>query len=143
MLGCFFMCWKQTNLTTFCIIITSPSLDEEGAYSAYRFAQAAIASGHKITGVFFYQSGVTLANNFQSVLSDERNLHVLWREFALQHKLPLQVCVTAANRRGLLSQTESQEESSTTGFNISPPFESVGIGELMVQLDNSDRSIQF
>ncbi|GAA0852319.1 sulfurtransferase complex subunit TusD [Aliiglaciecola litoralis] len=130
-------------MTQFCIIITSSALDADGVYSAYRFAQAVIDKGHKINGVFFYQSGVTLANGYQTFLSDERDMHKLWSEFASQYDIPLQVCVTAANRRGLISEQDAAEQSEPNGFNLSPPFSSVGLGELMVLLEECDRSIQF
>lgn len=130
-------------MTKFCILLTSPSIDSEGAFSALRFIEAALHAGHQISGVFFYQAGVDLANRFQTVLSDERDLYARWTQIATSYQIPLQVCVTAANRRGVISQIDAQEERTDGQFNLESPFESVGIGELVTMLNQSDRSIQF
>lgn len=130
-------------MTKFCILVTSPSIDAEGSYSALKFIEAALQGGHQITGVFFYQAGVDIANRFQTVLSDERDIHSLWKTIAQTHDIPLQVCVTAANRRGVISQLDAAEDQSNGHFNLEKPFESVGIGELVTMLNACDRSIQF
>lgn len=130
-------------MTKFCILITSPSIESEGAYSALKFIEAAIHAGHQISGVFFYQAGVDLANRFQTVLSDERDLYSRWTNMATSYQIPLQVCVTAANRRGITSQMDAKEEREDGHFNLERPFESVGIGELVNMLNDCDRSIQF
>ncbi|MBU2876397.1 sulfurtransferase complex subunit TusD [Aliiglaciecola lipolytica] len=130
-------------MASFCIIVTSSPLESQDCYSAYRFVQAAIEDGHSISGVFFYQSGVELANSFQTMLSDELAIYPKWCELADKHAIPLQVCVTAANRRGILSEQDSLQNDTPALFNLNPPFQSVGIGELVSMLNESDRSIQF
>ncbi|MFA3792241.1 sulfurtransferase complex subunit TusD [Aliiglaciecola sp. SL4] len=130
-------------MASFCIIVTSSPLESQGCYSAYRFTQAALEAGHSITGVFFYQSGVELANSFQTMLSDELAMYPKWCELAQKHVFPLQVCVTAANRRGILSEQDAVQNDTPNLFNLDAPFESVGIGELVSMLNESDRSIQF
>lgn len=132
-----------SNLATISIIVTSPALDSQGAYSALRFIQATIEKGHSVNGVFFYQAGVTVANAFQTVLSDELALYEKWQDLAQQHKIPLQVCVTAANRRGIISQEDAQQDKDRHDHNLVSPFQSVGIGELVAMLNESDKSIQF
>ncbi|GAC15351.1 sulfurtransferase complex subunit TusD [Aliiglaciecola lipolytica] len=130
-------------MARFSIIVTSASLDSQGCYSAYRFTQTAITNGHQISGVFFYQSGVNIANTFQTMLSDELALYPKWVDLANEHKIPLQVCVTAANRRGIISEQDAIQNDTPELFNLKPPFQSVGIGELVSMLNESDRSIQF
>lgn len=125
------------------IVVTSPALDSQGAYSALRFIQATLTKGHEITGVFFYQSGVSLANQFQTVLSDELALYKQWCDLAVKHNIPLQVCVTAANRRGVISQDDAKQDKERADYNLAIPFQSVGIGELVALLNESDKSIQF
>ncbi|GAB2684784.1 sulfurtransferase complex subunit TusD [Aliiglaciecola sp. 3_MG-2023] len=130
-------------MASFSIIVTSSPLESQGCYSAYRFVQAALENGHSITGVFFYQSGVEVANAFQTMLSDELALYPKWCKLADKYTIPLQVCVTAANRRGILSQQDAIQNDTPNQYNLNPPFQSVGIGELVSMLNESDRSIQF
>lgn len=130
-------------MANFSIVVTSPPLDSQGAYSAYRFIQAALASGHAIVGVFFYQSGVLNGSYFQTVLSDERDLAQKWQSLANSQNVPLQVCITAANRRGILSKQDAEQDKDYSDFNLKSPFVSVGLGELVTQINQADRTIQF
>ncbi|WJG11177.1 sulfurtransferase complex subunit TusD [Aliiglaciecola sp. LCG003] len=130
-------------MAKFSIVITSPAVDSASAYSAYRFANAALKQGHSVLGVFFYQGGVTVANQFQTVLSDELNILDKWQSLARQYDIPLQVCVTAANRRGVISQLDAKQDRQQLDHNLTPPFESVGLGELVTLLNDADRSVQF
>ncbi len=130
-------------MASFSIVVTSPPLDSQGAYSAYRFIDAAIKTGHTVSGVFFYQAGVLNGSFFQSVLSDELDLAKKWQSLGEQFEIPLQVCVTAANRRGILSSEDVRENKDFADFNLKPPFISVGLGELITQINQADRTIQF
>ena len=130
-------------MASFSIVVTSPPLDSQGAYSAYRFITAALDSGHSIVGVFFYQSGVLNGSSFQTVLSDELDLVQKWQALGNKHAVPLQVCVTAANRRGILSKQDVEQDKDYAEFNLKAPFLSVGLGELAAQIHQADRTIQF
>jgi len=130
-------------LASFSIVVTSPPLDSQGAYSAMRFIEAALSAGHSIVGVFFYQSGVLNGSYFQTVLSDELDLAQKWQSLGNNHNVPLQVCVTAANRRGVLSKHDVEQDKDYTDYNLKAPFVSVGLGELVTQINQADRTIQF
>ena len=129
-------------MASFSLLITKPTFDKQDAYSAYRFALSAIKLEHIINGIFFYQAGVHNSNNLQSGHSDELNLHKAWVALSAAHDIPLLVCVTAANRRGIINQQDA-EDLDSIHFNLSPPFTEVGLGDLVELLNISDRVIQF
>lgn len=129
-------------MAIFTLLVTKSPFDHQDAWSAYRFANAAIQQGHDIAGVFFYQSGVLNSNGFISGHSDEVNMLHKWQSLASEHNVPLQVCVTAANRRGVINQLDA-EEMDGNQFNLHQPFEEVGLGDLCLLLNSCDRMIQF
>ena len=129
-------------MASFTILVTQAPFDTQNAYSAFRFAEAVCASEHVLEGVFFYQSGVMNSNAFQSGHSDELNMYQKWVSLHSDHNVPLQVCVTAANRRGVINE-EDAKELDTPHFNLQPPFSEVGLGDLMELLNLSDRMVQF
>ena len=124
------------------ILITSAPTASQNAYSALRFAQTVHSSEHKLLGIFFYQDGVLNASGLQTYASDEFNLYQAWVDLARQHNCPLLVCVTAAGKRGVLSQFDAQENDQVN-FNLSEPFQSVGLGDLAILMRDSDRLVQF
>lgn len=129
-------------MSSFCILVNHPPFDQQHSYSALRFAQAVLARGHQLTGVFFYQSGALNGNHFAANFSDELNLHKQWCELHDKHGVPLQVCITAANRRGVIDANDADELDSPH-FNLKAPFDSAGLGELVGLMNNSDRTVQF
>ncbi|WP_340678004.1 sulfurtransferase complex subunit TusD [Paraglaciecola sp.] len=124
------------------ILITSAPSSSQHVHSALRFAQTVQASEHKLLGIFFYHDGVLNANELQTTASDEFNLYQAWVDLAQQHHCPLLVCVTAASKRGVLSQLDAQENDKVN-FNLAPPFQSVGLGDLAQLMCDSDRLLQF
>lgn len=146
MSGCFylhaFIWYSQHDMASFSLVVTHPPLDHQHAYSAYRFAMAVLKSGHSLQGVFFYQAGVLNSNNFQTGQSDEFNLYQAWVSLSREHNIPLLVCVTAANRRGIINQQDAMELDKVH-FNLNSPFTEVGLGDLVELLHSSDRVIQF
>ncbi len=129
-------------MSSFTLLVTSAPYSSQNAYSAYRFALAAVKNQHQVKGVFFYQDGTLNASNLQTLPTDEFNLLTAWQSLANDHQIPLQVCVSAASRRGITS-AEDAAESDNGHFSLQAPFESVGLGELAQLLMSSDRMIQF
>lgn len=129
-------------MASFTLFITQAPFDNQSAYSAYRFAAAAIAGGHSIKGIFFYQGGAHNGNSFQAGLSDDLNLYGKWLELDQQHQIPLMVCVTAANRRGVINAEDAEEQNSAS-YNLSSPFIEVGLGDFVSLSEKSDKVIQF
>ena len=130
-------------MASFTLLVTAPPLDSQCAYTAYRFARSICHnSQHKLDSVFFYQAGVLNSSAFQAVSSDEMNLLEKWQSLATNFAVPLQVCVTAADRRGIMNRQDA-EEIDSAHFNLQSPFSEVGLGELAHLLQSSDKLVQF
>ena len=124
------------------IIVSGAPYGSQGASSAYQFCAASVQAGYEIVGVFFYQEGVLNANQLVSPASDEVNLPDFWARLAIQHKFPLEVCVSAALRRGVVNEEEAQQ-LSLTQFNLKAPFVLSGLGQLAELSASCDRLVQF
>ncbi|WP_207168100.1 sulfurtransferase complex subunit TusD [Pseudomonas protegens] len=109
---------------------------------ALLFAQAALAGGHEIVRLFFYQDGVYNAANSIVTPQDEQDLPREWREFVEQHQLDGVVCIAAALRRGVLNADEAQRYQRTA-VNIEAPWELSGLGQLHDAVQAADRLICF
>lgn len=126
----------------FIIQVTGNVYGENASYNAYQFCLTALKADHKVDTVFFYQNGVSHSNMLVSPASDEFNLYQAWVDLATTYNVKLVNCVSAALRRGLLSQDESRENGQTQ-FNVSSPFIMGGLGELIIAIEKSDRLIRF
>jgi tRNA 2-thiouridine synthesizing protein D len=129
-------------MASFTLLVTSAPFSTQGAYSAYRFAMSVIETGHTIKGVFFYDNGTLNGSALQIGASDEFNLLKAWQSLGADYQVPLQVCVNAATKRGIINAQDA-DESDQAHFSLSEHFESVGLGELANLLNNSDRLVQF
>lgn len=109
---------------------------------ALLFAQAALAGGHEIVRLFFYQDGVYNAANSIVTPQDEQNLPQEWRDFVEQHQLDGVVCIAAALRRGVLNTDEAQRYQRTA-VNVEAPWELSGLGQLHDAVQAADRLICF
>jgi tRNA 2-thiouridine synthesizing protein D len=129
-------------MSSFTLIVTSAPFSQQNAYSAYRFALAAVQSKHHMNGIFFYQSGALNGSSLQITSSDEFDLYSGWEKFSREYQVPLMVCVSAASKRGITT-AEDAKESDNPHFSLAASFESVGLGELAILISSSDRLIQF
>lgn len=109
---------------------------------ALLFAQAALAGGHEIVRLFFYQDGVYNAANSIVTPQDEQDMPREWREFVEQHQLDGVVCIAAALRRGVLNADEAQRYQRTA-VNVEAPWELSGLGQLHDAVQAADRLICF
>lgn len=109
---------------------------------ALLFAQAALAGGHEIVRLFFYQDGVYNAANSIVTPQDEQDLPREWRDFVEQHQLDGVVCIAAALRRGVLNADEAQRYQRTA-VNVEAPWELSGLGQLHDAVQAADRLICF
>ena len=123
-------------------------LVNEGPYqhaasdSALKFTQAAIAKGHEIFRVFFYNDGVNNGTRFAVPPQDDRNITQLWTEIATKHNVDLVICIAAAQRRGILDENEAKRQGKD-GDNIAPGFRISGLGQLIEAGIQSDRLVVF
>ena len=129
-------------MSSFTLLVTSAPYSGQSAYSAYRFAVAAVESTHLIKGIFFYQGGALNGSELQLIPSNEFNLHQAWKQLSADHNIPLMVCVSAANKRGITS-VQDAEAADQIHHSLSPEFQSVGLGDLAILLADSDRLVQF
>ena len=109
---------------------------------ALRFAQAALADGHEIVRLFFYQDGVHSASSNVVSPQDELELPREWREFVQHHQLDAVVCIAAALRRGVLNAEEAQRYGKPAA-NLEAPWELSGLGQLHEAAQLADRLISF
>ena len=122
-------------------INTSPNGSNLG-YSAYQFILAALKHKHEIFRIFFYQEGVYHAFRYVTPLDDELQLTPLWSELAAQYSIDLVVCISAAQRRGLLSNDESRRQGKSDN-DLAAGFRISGLGQLLEATLVSDRFIVF
>ena len=109
---------------------------------ALLFAQAALAGGHEIVRLFFYQDGVYNASNSLVTPQDEPDLARQWRDFVSEHQLDAVVCIAAALRRGVLDDAEAQRYQRSA-INVGAPWELSGLGQLHDAVQDADRLICF
>lgn len=129
-------------MNKFIIQVNSAAYGSASSYRAYRFAKAAIENGHTIVKVFFYQDGVLNTNQLNSPASDEFDLTQAWIELHKLHGLLLVNCVSAALRRGVLSESEAKENQHDH-WNMQAPFTMGGLGELVTGIETADRLVSF
>lgn len=110
--------------------------------SAYRFVAAALEMGHEVFRVFFYHDAIYFALDTVNPPDDELNMTKKWNALAERYNLDLVVCISAAQRRGLLCNDElkrlnNSETLLTKGFRIS------GLGQLIEAKLECDRFVVF
>lgn len=108
---------------------------------ALLFAQAALAGGHEIVRLFFYQDGVYNASTSVVTAQDELDLPRQWRELVADHQLDGVVCIAAALRRGVLNEEEASRYQRSVA--VGAPWELSGLGQLHDAVQNADRLICF
>ena len=109
---------------------------------ALRFAEAALAGGHEIVRLFFYQDGVHSASSNIVVPQDEQDLARQWATFVREHQLDAVVCIAAALRRGVLNEEEAARYQRPA-VNLDAPWELSGLGQLHDAVQSADRLICF
>ncbi|MES2821833.1 MAG: sulfurtransferase complex subunit TusD [Pseudomonadota bacterium] len=109
---------------------------------ALRFAQAALAGGHQIVRLFFYQDGVHSASANAVVGQDEVDITAQWRSFLQEQRLDGVVCIAAALRRGVLD-TEEAQRYQRPAVNLGTGWELSGLGQLHEAAQQADRLICF
>lgn len=125
----------------FAIALHSPA-HAPSSRRALLFAKAALAQGHEIVRLFFYQDGVHSASGNVVLPQDESDTAAQWRDFVTTHQLDGVVCIAAALRRGVLNAEEA-ERYSRPAANLPAPWELSGLGQLHDAVQAADRLICF
>lgn len=113
------------------VLVNEGPYNHQAADTAYQFARAALAKGHQVRRVFFYNDGVNNASKLTEPPQDDRQIVNRWSKLADEHRIDLVVCVAAGLRRGLV------EDNLAPGFRIS------GLGQLVEAGIESDRLVVF
>lgn len=109
---------------------------------ALLFAQAALAGGHQIVRLFFYQDGVYNASSSVVTPQDEQDIAQQWRTFVSEQQLDGVVCIAAALRRGVLDETEAKRYQRSA-IDVDAPWQLSGLGQLHDAVQDADRLICF
>jgi tRNA 2-thiouridine synthesizing protein D len=109
---------------------------------ALLFAQAALAGGHEIVRLFFYQDGVHSASGNIVAPQDELDVAAQWRSFVSDNGLDAVVCIAAALRRGVLNEEEAKRYQRDAA-NLPAPWELSGLGQLHEAAQLADRLVSF
>ncbi len=128
-------------MSQFVIFVNGPAYGSQHAYSALRFAEAALDAGHQVRQVFFYQDGVQNASRLLCPASDELNLAERWDKLH-QRGVALVSCVSAGLRRGIID-VEAAEDAGLDVANLSANMTLGGLGEYVTAAATADRTVQF
>lgn len=126
----------------FSLAIYSAPYSSQANDTAFRFAQAALASGHSLYRIFFYGDGVHNGSSLITPPQDDVNIASRWKKLAEDHQIDLVVCIAAALKRGILNAHEAARYEKPTA-NLAPHFELSGLGQLVDAAVASDRLITF
>ncbi|MFT4652474.1 MAG: tRNA 2-thiouridine synthesizing protein D [Kangiellaceae bacterium] len=130
----------ETTSVSFTVMVTKSPFDQRNAESAINFCYAALKQGHQISQVFFYQTGIHNASQLLSPNSDELDIRKKWCELNEEHGVCLNVCVTAASRRGVV---DKQIAPKPEFANLIYPFTQVGLTAYFESLASGSVNIQL
>ena len=125
----------------FAIAVFSPA-HAPSSRRALRFAEAALAGGHEIVRLFFYQDGVHSASGNVVAPQDELDVAAQWRAFITERQLDAVVCIAAALRRGVLNEAEAKRWNRPAA-NLPAPWDLSGLGQLHEAAQLADRLVTF
>ena len=125
----------------FAIAVFSPA-HAPSSRRALRFAEAALAGGHEIIRLFFYQDGVHSASGNVVAPQDELDVAAQWRAFITERQLDAVVCIAAALRRGVLDEAEAKRWNRPAA-NLPAPWDLSGLGQLHEAAQLADRLVTF
>ncbi|MET1257222.1 sulfurtransferase complex subunit TusD [Aliikangiella maris] len=126
--------------STFTLLISGSPSGTQAHLSALRFARCALAQNHQISNIFFYQDAVAVANRFNVTPSDENNLAQSWLNLSKQYQIELQVCIAAANRRGIISDEEAKQ-NHIDSHSLQAGFHLLGLGQLAASLSQPQNKL--
>jgi len=122
-------------------INASPNQSNEGE-TAYQFIKMALEMGNEIVRVFFYKEGVYHAFRYITPPDDEINSAKRWSELAEKYQVDLVVCISAAQRRGLLESIEAKRQGKTE-CDVADGFRIAGLGLWVEAMLVADRFLEF
>lgn len=126
----------------FAIQINSSPYRSNAGYTAYRFINALLAEGHEVFRVFFYQDGIYHGLRYATPPDDEVQFTAQWSGLAKRHGIDLVLCISAAQRRGLLCTDEAKRQGKMDD-DLAECFRISGLGQLIEATLVADRFLVF
>lgn len=126
----------------FAIVVQGAPYSHQASLSALNFTNAALAAGHEIYRIFFYNDGVNNANDLIAPPQDETNIHAAWISLAQTYNIELIVCIASALRRGIVNESEADRYEKSSS-NLNPAFTISGLGQLIDAGLTADRTVTF
>ena len=126
----------------FAIQINAAPYASNAGHSAYRFIEAALALEHQVVRVFFYHDGIYHGLKYATPPDDEFNHTAQWSALAERHRLDLVLCISAAQKRGLLCRDEAERQGKTDD-DLAAGFRIAGLGQLVEATLHADRFLVF
>jgi tRNA 2-thiouridine synthesizing protein D len=133
-------------MASFLILVHSSNYACQSSRSALKYAESVINNGHDLKAIFFYQEGVCHANTLTSIPSDELDTTTGFKQLNADHNIPLLLCVTAADKRGIVDEHYAQEQTHEQALphgNVDPAFTVAGLAEMATIAAETDRLVQF
>ncbi|CAL4326584.1 sulfurtransferase complex subunit TusD [Buchnera aphidicola] len=124
------------------ILVTGSAYGTQNASTAFLFCQALVKTTHILHSIFFYCDGVSNANSMITPAIDEFNLIKAWQKLNKKYQVNLYVCYSAALRRGIL-ENDNTDHSNIKKGNLALFFQTSGLIELANSINICDRIIQF
>ncbi len=126
----------------FAIQVNASPYQYQASDSAWHFVMSALSSGHEVYRVFFYNDGIYNAFRDARPPGDERHIVERWATLNAVHDIDLVVCVSSAQRRGLLDASVAEKVSGYQHA-LADGFRIAGLGLWMEGVIESDRHIVF
>ncbi|WP_367675764.1 sulfurtransferase complex subunit TusD [Buchnera aphidicola] len=115
----------------------------ENSTSALLFSNSLMKGcKHSIKNIFFYCDGVLNGNKMSFTSIDENNLVNSWYQLSKKFFINLNICSSAACRRGVIDDTMALDLGFLHG-NLHFSFRLTGLGTFVQSVLNSDRVLQF
>jgi tRNA 2-thiouridine synthesizing protein D len=126
----------------FAIQVNAGPYQSNRGLTAYQFINTALLQGHQIFRVFFYHDGIYHAFKTATPPDDERQVFRQWSELTRIYHIDLVVCISAAQRRGLLCTDEARRQGKLDD-NLAEGFRISGLGQWVEATLVADRFIVF
>ena len=124
------------------IQINSSPYQSNSGETAYQFIKSALEMGHEVIRVFFYQEGAYHAFRYMTPPDDEVQIADRWSALARKYSIDLVVCISAAQRRGLLEKNEAKQQGKRDN-DVADGFRIAGLGQWVEAMLKADRFIEF
>ncbi|QCI26553.1 sulfurtransferase complex subunit TusD [Buchnera aphidicola (Stegophylla sp.)] len=125
------------------IIVMGSIYGTENAISAFLFSSFLLKiRKNNINNIFFYCDGVLNGNKMFYIAKDEHNLIDSWYYLSKEFSINLNICSSAAYRRGVIDDDMALDLGFLHG-NLHSAFKLTGLGTLVKSIFSSDRVVQF